>query len=236
MKALGSIAYAAVGTAVVLAVFLLLPAGLVSGGTWIWPDGLAAVAVAAAMQAAGAALLSVLKPASLEVRNQSIVAAKDKKQPLADKVVSVAISTYFCALLVFMPLDVFWLRLLPQPSRIIAGAGACVAMIGLALMYVVLLENEFAAPNVQDQSAQGQRLIDKGLYGLVRHPFYAAGTMMICGLSLWLKSYAALIAVSGLMVFLLTRIVVEEAYLRQNLAGYVEYTKRVRSRLIPFLF
>ena len=79
-------------------------------------------------------------------------------------------------------------------------------------------------------------MIDTGLYAVVRHPMYMGVYPWVVGLGLWLESYAS--AVLGLLFccVLVVRIHVEEKTLRKNLKGYDEYTKRVKYRLIPFVW
>ena len=101
---------------------------------------------------------------------------------------------------------------------------------------LVLFQNAFATPIVKDQSDRGQVLIDSGLYGVVRHPFYLGILLFFLGLALWLESYASAAALLLPLATLIARITVEEKTLREMLEGYEEYTKRVRFRLVPFVW
>jgi protein-S-isoprenylcysteine O-methyltransferase Ste14 len=235
MAAIGAAALAALAAVSPAAVLLLVPAGLVRGGTWIWPSGLAFVGVQAAIALAGNIALARFRPAHFAVRRQRIVARRDKKQPMIDAVGSAALLAFGVAWLIFVPVDVFYLRLLPAPSEVISAAGGLCATIGAALTPLAVWENRFAAPNVQDQTAQGQRVIDTGVYGLIRHPIYAGNLLLFGGAAPWLGSYAALAGLGVLAAATMGRIVIEEAYLRANVSGYRDYEKRVRSRLIPFV-
>jgi protein-S-isoprenylcysteine O-methyltransferase Ste14 len=99
-----------------------------------------------------------------------------------------------------------------------------------------LFQNAFAAPIVKDQSERGHVLIDTGLYGRIRHPFYLGLLFLLMGLALWLESYASVLALLLPFVFLIARITVEERTLRETLPGYGDYMKRVRYRLVPFVW
>ena len=101
------------------------------------------------------------------------------------------------------------------------------------MILIALYQNAFATPVVRDQSERAHALIDSGLYGRVRHPFYTGFLISLFGLGLWLESYAAALAVPAVLVSLLVRISVEEKTLRETLPGYAEYMERVRFRLIP---
>jgi protein-S-isoprenylcysteine O-methyltransferase Ste14 len=83
------------------------------------------------------------------------------------------------------------------------------------------------------QRERQHAVVDTGIYGIVRHPFYAADPLILVGLGLWLESYfAALVAVIPL-TFMLVRLCLEEHFLRHHLPGYSEYALRVPHRLVP---
>jgi protein-S-isoprenylcysteine O-methyltransferase Ste14 len=213
---------------------LLLPARMVSG-IWSWPHAWWFLATFGVLSLAGSVTLAVARPASFKVRQQGVVAAREKRQPLIDAVGSVFYALSIAAWLAFIPVDVFQLRLLPPPTALISAAGGVAAITGLVIGYVAIAQNRFAAPTIHDQTQDGQRVIDTGLYAVVRHPFYAGMLLIYGGAALWLGSYAALICASGFLIMTLARIVIEEAYLRQTLPSYAGYARRVCGRLIPYL-
>jgi protein-S-isoprenylcysteine O-methyltransferase Ste14 len=213
---------------------LLLPAGMVSG-VWSWPRAWWFLATFGVLSLAGSVTLAVARPASFKVRQQGVIAAKEKRQPLIDALGSVFYALCIVAWLAFIPVDVFRLRLLPAPAAAISAAGGAAAIAGVIIAYVAIAQNRFAAPTIHDQTQDGQRVIDTGLYAVVRHPFYAGMLLIYAGVALWLGSYAALICASGFLILTLARILVEEAYLRRTLPSYAGYARRVRSRLIPYL-
>src|ERR1700722_12611255 len=218
-----------------IAVILLGSAALAAGGTLVGERALWFLAAYGAIAVIGNVALPTLRPDNFRVRQQGVVAEKAKKQPLIDAVGTVIFLTYASAWLVFIPLDVFWLHLLPRPSTAISAAGGAAAAFGLALSYVAIWENRFAAPNVQDQAGRGQHVVDTGVYALVRHPIYAGHLLVFCGAALFLGSYAALIGTAGLALATVGRIRVEEGLLHANLPGYADYERRVRARVIPFI-
>jgi len=218
-----------------IAALLLLPAAIVPGGTLAWERALWFLAAYAAVSVVANVMLATLRPDNFRVRQQRIIAKKEKKQPLIDAVGTAVFLAYAWAWLAFIPIDVFWLHLLPPPPVVVSAAGGAAAAFGLVLSYVAIWENRFAAPNVQDQTGRGQHVVDTGVYALVRHPIYAGHLMVFCGAAPWLGSYAALIAAAGLILATVGRIRVEEGLLRANLPGYVDYERRVRGRLIPFI-
>jgi protein-S-isoprenylcysteine O-methyltransferase Ste14 len=217
-----------------MTLLLLLPAGMVCG-VWSWPRAWWFLAAFGVLSLAGSITLAVARPASFKVRQQGVVAPREKRQPLIDAVGSVFYALCIAAWLACIPVDVFRLRLLPAPAGPISAGGGLAAMAGLVIAYVAIAQNRFAAPTIHDQTQDGQRVIDTGLYAIVRHPFYAGMLLIYGGSALWLGSYAALICASAFLILTLARILIEEAYLRQALPSYAGYARRVRSRLIPYL-
>jgi protein-S-isoprenylcysteine O-methyltransferase Ste14 len=95
------------------------------------------------------------------------------------------------------------------------------------------MENAFLSRTVRIQDERGHRVIDTGPYAMVRHPMYVGVIVIFPGMALLLGSgWGALAGVILALAFPL-RIIGEERMLREELAGYVEYTEQVRYRLIP---
>ena len=159
-----------------------------------------------------------------------------KGQPLADKIVVVLLIAGFVSVIVFIPLDVFRFHLMAKPGTLVSSLGLVLFVVGWWIMTLALRENAFAAPVVKHQEERQQTVIDSGVYGVVRHPMYAGAVPLLVGMPLWLESYAAAMLASVPIGTLAVRIVVEEQFLRRELAGYDAYTQRVRYRLIPFVW
>jgi protein-S-isoprenylcysteine O-methyltransferase Ste14 len=210
------------------AALLLIPAG-----TWHWPRAIQFLMVYGIVLSVSIVALARRAPASLEARLMAPVA---KSQPMADRVVSSFLFLSLFAWLIFIPIDVFRLRLLSPPLFEVSILGAALLLVGFWVIMTALVQNSFAAPIVTDQSERGQVLIDTGLYGRVRHPLYLGLLFFFIGLALWLESYASVMALLLPFVFLIARIKVEERTLRETLLGYDDYTKRVRYRLAPFVW
>jgi protein-S-isoprenylcysteine O-methyltransferase Ste14 len=206
---------------------------LVPAGTWQWPRAIQFLVVYFIVLSVSIVALGVVAPASLETRLQAPTA---ESQPAADRVATALIILAIAAWFVFIPLDVFRFRLLPPPSIGLSVLGAIVGLVGYGITFVVLLQNAFAAPIVKDQSDRGQELIDTGLYGHIRHPFYLGMLLMFAGIALWLESYAGVLALIVVFGALVVRIRVEERTLRETLPGYAAYTQRVQYRIFPFVW
>lgn len=225
---------AALAVVLPMAALLLITAGLTAGGTWVWPRAWVFLAATAVLSSAGSVLMALYRPANLAMRMQP--PRKDQRQPWIDAVGLAVFSVYLIGWFVFIPVDVFSLHLAPPPLPIAALAGGAACLAGLVITQLAVAQNQFATPTIHDQSAEGQRVIDTGLYGLVRHPLYAGNLLVYGGAALWLGSTAALVGVLGLLAFTLARIVIEERHLHASLPDYADYARRVRGRLVPYVF
>ena len=217
-----------IGSAFQLALFgalLLVPAG-----TWDWPRAIQFLTAYGVVLFGSTVWLGIVAPSSLEARLEPAI---NRKQPVADRWATALIGVAVGAWMMFIPIDVFRLQLLPAPSVGMSRFGAVVGFAGFALILLALYQNAFATPVVRDQSERGHTLVDTGLYGRVRHPFYTGFLIALFGLALWLGSYAAAFALPVVLASLVVRIHVEERHLRDTLPGYVEYLRRVPYRLMP---
>ncbi len=98
----------------------------------------------------------------------------------------------------------------------------------------VMRENAYLARTIKVED--GQRVIDTGLYGIVRHPMYAATLLLFLMIPLILGSWYAALIFLAYPAVIIARIRNEEAVLSEQLAGYEEYKAKVRYRLIPFIW
>lgn len=215
-----------------IAADLLVVSGAVAG-RWAWPAALVFVATYGGLSMLASGLLAVARPESFAVRRQKWVARKRETQPLIDALGLGLYMAFFLAWFAFIPLDVFRLHLLPEPATWVRALGLAAVIAGVAIVYGAIAQNRFAAPTIHEQAEQ--QVISTGLYGLVRHPFYAGMLVSYVGAALWLGSYAGAVATAGFLIMTLARIVIEERWLTAHLPDYAAYTKRVRGRLIPYV-
>ncbi len=210
------------------AALLFIPAG-----TWQWPRAIQFLSVYSILVLVSTVLLARIAPSSLEARLEVPFA---KSQPMADRVITLFLILSILAWFVFIPIDVFQLQILPPPGLVVSAFGAILFFGGYGILTLALFQNEFAVPVVRDQSERGQVLIDTGLYGYVRHPFYLGFLLFLVGIALWLESYASVFTLTVVLGLLVARILVEEKALREMLPGYIEYMEKVRYRLVPFVW
>ena len=109
--------------------------------------------------------------------------------------------------------------------------GVGLLTLGYAGFILVLRCNSYASRVIEIQ--EGQKLIDRGPYRLVRHPMYSSATLIYLAMPLVLGSLPGLAASALILVLLPIRILNEEKLLLAELPGYAEYCQRVRWRLIP---
>ncbi len=120
---------------------------------------------------------------------------------------------------------------LPRPVVILA---AVVFIVAYVLYAEVLRENAYLSRTIQVQ--EGQRVIDTGLYSLVRHPMYSATLLLFLSMPLVLGSVYAFLIFLVYPLIIAKRIKHEEAFLLQKLEGYDAYMQKVKYRLIPFIW
>ena len=107
-------------------------------------------------------------------------------------------------------------------------------LVGYAMYAEVMRENVYLSRTVEVQ--ENQKVIDTGLYGIVRHPMYLATFLMFLPMPLILGSFWGLIPFAFYPVIIVIRILNEEQVLARELEGYTDYMKKVKYRLIPFIW
>lgn len=111
--------------------------------------------------------------------------------------------------------------------------GYALILAGVAGTAWAQVVNPFFEPGVRLQTERGQHVIDGGPYRIVRHPGYLFGLMIFIGMPLALGSYWGLVPTALGTVLLLVRTAREDRLLQENLAGYSDYARRVRYRILP---
>lgn len=98
----------------------------------------------------------------------------------------------------------------------------------------VLRENTYLSRTIEVQ--ENQKVIDTGLYGIVRHPMYMATTVLFLAMPLVLASPISFFIMLGYIPVIARRIKNEEKVLEDGLEGYAEYKKKVKYRILPFIW
>jgi protein-S-isoprenylcysteine O-methyltransferase Ste14 len=172
------------------------------------------------------------------VRNDpALLERRMKGGPFAEgeqnqKIIMSITSLGFLALLVVPGLDrrFGWSHI---PSAI-AVLGDLLLFAGWFGILGVFRANTYAAATIQ--VASGQTVISTGPYAIVRHPMYATALLMLLGIPLALGSWWGLLVLVALLPVLAWRLIDEERVLLRDLNGYDEYRRKVRYRLMPYVW
>ncbi len=122
---------------------------------------------------------------------------------------------------------------LPLP-QIVTYIAVGVFLLAYLLYAEVLRENTYLSRTIEVQ--ENQKVIDTGLYGIVRHPMYSVTILLFLAMPLVLGSLISFVVFLFYPLLIAKRIKNEEQVLEAELAGYVDYKKKVRYRLIPFIW
>jgi protein-S-isoprenylcysteine O-methyltransferase Ste14 len=204
------------------ALFLFLPAG-----TWAWAKGWLFIGVFLGTVVIAAVYLWRVNP--------EVWVARTRSQEGTKRWDKILLAFFFPAVYAIVPvaaLDDGRFHWLPLPSWVV-GVGYALFLVGMGIVTWVEAVNPFFEVTVRLQTERGHKVIDTGPYTLVRHPGYVAGILFCLGTALCLGSVWALVPAGIASALLILRTQWEDQTLQAELAGYKEYTQRVRYRLIP---
>jgi protein-S-isoprenylcysteine O-methyltransferase Ste14 len=173
--------------------------------------------------------LSIKDPVLLERRKN---VGPTAEQNVAQQIIMSLAMISILALLVYCALDhrFAWSPVPPYISLI----GDLLVALGLLINLIVFRENSFGGSTVQ--TFDDQKVISTGPYAIVRHPMYVGVLIMMIGVPLALGSWIGLAFHVIALPSLVWRILDEEKTLRKDLPGYIEYTQKVRYRLVPYVW
>ena len=123
-----------------------------------------------------------------------------------------------------------WLKLPGWVSIV----GAALFLLSYVMYAEVLRENTYLSRTIEVQ--EGQKVVDTGLYGIVRHPMYSATLVLFLSMPLVLGSLISFLVFLAYPTIIAKRIRNEEKVLEEGLPGYREYKQKVRYRLIPYIW
>ncbi|MCG8345310.1 MAG: isoprenylcysteine carboxylmethyltransferase family protein, partial [Chlorobiales bacterium] len=138
--------------------------------------------------------------------------------------------------LVFTGLDIGriqWLGGIPVEIR---PAGGIFLLVSLSLVYWAMLTNQFFSTVVRLQEDRGQYVVTTGPYRFVRHPGYLSVIGTWIGFSVMVGSWIALLSTAIPAAVMIVRTIREDRFLQEQLAGYEEYCRKVRWRLMPYVW
>lgn len=170
----------------------------------------------------------------LWVRNPELLAKRlntNENEDEQKKVVSLSLILFIVGFIVSALDYRFQLTYLPLWVTIF---GSVLLLVSYGLYAEVMRENTYLSRTVEVQ--ENQKVIDTGLYGIVRHPMYFATTLLFLSFPLVLGSGIGFVIFLAQPFLLVKRIKNEEEVLEKGLEGYTEYKKKVKYRLIPFIW
>jgi protein-S-isoprenylcysteine O-methyltransferase Ste14 len=212
--------------------FLLMATSLfLPAGTFAWPAGWIFLILLHGWLLVGIGLLLEHNPSLLEER----LSFSQPNQKTWDKMFIVLYQSFLFAWLVFMPLDAVKYHWSQMPITLQVG-GIMLLITSFIIISITFRENAFLSRTVRVQHERGQVVISTGPYRYVRHPMYAGGLLLFVGTPLLLGSWYGLLLVVPLILVVAVRAVLEERVLRDELPGYADYMKRVKYRLIPYVW
>ena len=119
------------------------------------------------------------------------------------------------------------------PKTVVLVASV-ILLIAYALYAEVMRENAYLSRTIEVQ--ENQTVVDTGLYGIVRHPMYAVTLWLFLAIPVVLGSWWSFLCFLRYVLVFVVRIRYEEKVLEAGLDGYIEYKKRVKYRIIPFVW
>jgi protein-S-isoprenylcysteine O-methyltransferase Ste14 len=223
------------GRMILTAIYILIFPTLILflSGDWLWIEGWIFNIWYIALCATAIVYLYRNDPALLAERYKQPGTANQKGW---DRYIVYGLVLGFIVWIIIMPLDAKrygWSSNFPLLLKIIGGIGLLPSAF---LFYRSYVDNTFVSPLVRIQTERKQRVVSTGVYGFVRHPMYLGGILLFIGTSLLLGSLYGLLIGVLISFLLVARIIGEERMLVKELDGYADYRKKVRYRLIPFIW
>ena len=204
-----------------VAALLFIPAG-----TWDYPQGWLIIGILfVPMFIAG---LVMMKKSPELLRKRLNVKEEESEQ----KTVILLSGIMFLAAFIVAGLN-FRFEWIVLPDWI-SYVGAVIFLAAYALYAEVLRENAYLSRTIEVQ--QDQKVIDTGLYGVVRHPMYMSTLLLFLVMPLVLGSVISFVIMLAYIPIIAKRIGNEEKVLEEGLPGYAEYKKKVKRKVIPFVW
>jgi protein-S-isoprenylcysteine O-methyltransferase Ste14 len=212
-------------------VLLAVTAAVIFLSTWTLDYWQAWVFLAAFFGPAFAITIYLMKkdPKLLERR---ISAGPLHEKETSQKIIQSLAQASFLLVIIFPVLDHrFGWSTVPAYITI---AGDILILIGFYIVFLVFKENTYASALVEVTTEQ--KVIATGPYTYVRHPMYIGALILLLGTPLALGSLWGVLTIVPITAVIIWRLLDEERFLAKSLPGYIEYEKKVKYRLIPFVW
>ncbi len=209
------------GGVIIVAGFLFVPAG-----TLKWANGIVFMCLLFIPMFIAGIIMYIKNPELLKSR----LNAKERQNSQKDVIKYSGIM--FIASFVFAGLNYrfSWTSF----PNVVTTIGIIIFLLSYLLFAEVLRENTYLSRTIEVK--ESQKVIDTGLYGIVRHPMYFATLFLFLSMPLILNSPISFIIMLFYIPLIVVRIINEEKLLENKLEGYIEYKKKIKYRLIPFIW
>ena len=206
---------------ILVGLLVFLPAGTLN-----FPGGITFMAILFIPMFIAGIVMMIKNPALLKSRLDA--KEKEKDQSLVVKLSGLMFLSGF--IIAGLDFRFGWCVL---PKGVMIGA-TVLFLLSYVLYAEVLRENTYLSRTIEVQ--ENQRVIDTGLYGIVRHPMYSATLLLFLSMPLVLGSLFSFIIFLAYPFIIIKRLKGEEEFLERELKGYKEYKEKVKYRLIPFIW
>ena len=211
--------------------FLIVLAALVFLAAWTF-DYWQAWIFLAVYSGSSVAITLYLMKSDPQLLTRRMQAGPRAEKENSQKIIQVVAMVAFIVALVLPAIDhrFAWSTV---PGYVAIGGDILIAL-GFLVIFFVFRENTFTSGVIE--VAPDQKVISTGPYALVRHPMYSGALIMLAGVPLALGSWWGLATVPLVALGFAVRISIEERALREGLHGYDDYARRIRWRLVPFIW
>ena len=206
---------------IIIALLLFIPAGTLN-----YPNAWLFLALLFIPMFVAGIVMYIKSPELLERRLNA------KEEENEQKTVLLASAVMFALAFIIAGLNFRfgWFKL----SSIVVVIASVIFLVSYAMYAEVLRENMYLSRTVE--VSENQNVVDSGLYGVVRHPMYTSTIFLFLSMPLVLDSFFSFIIMLIYPIIIIFRIKNEEKLLERELDGYSEYKKKVRYRIMPFIF
>ena len=206
---------------IILGILLFIPAG-----TFKWRSGWILMSILFVPMFVAGIIMYFKAPDLLESRLRAKETQNEQKHVIGFSVIM------FLLVFIIAGLNYrFGWIILPD---VVVYVGTAIFLLSYALFGEVLRENRYLSRVIEVQ--KDQKVVDSGLYGIVRHPMYFATLFLFLSMPLVLNSLPSFIVMLSYIPIIVKRIRNEEEVLEKELTGYKEYKQKVRYRLVPFIY
>jgi len=174
----------------------------------------------------------------LLTRMPELIDARGKVQKGSKKWDTILVTVYFLFAMIIVPLTAGLDLRFTSFSLSVPSLYAGIALYVISLFFSIwpMLHNPFFEGTVRIQEERGHRVVSSGPYNYIRHPGYISMAIGALPMPLAVGSVYALIPALTMIILVIIRTYLEDKTLQNELAGYSEYCKKVRFRLIPYIW